>query len=271
MSQIISCRFYSYPMPPDPDLLTEIFLPVSEQFGWIFHREEFNCEIVTDHPEVFLSTDRSFIVKAEFVKNQKQDVKLIPLKWTVEYGGEQVIRINMLARELKLSPFKHWFGNRPPGDQFGTAFLLVAVLALVIGFGAYVVLAYPNPDFFWEWVARNITLIGAICLPLIIIVGGIMLIKYYKGHFARILAYCLMLFMWPLVCVVWLVWIAPPMTTEPYTKYLEEVRSNAGVGAAVFVSMTPWLVVILKALGLNLFASGAKQGSELVKPFEKKA
>jgi hypothetical protein len=248
MSQIINCRFDIYRMPPNAGFLTETFVPISEQFGWDFFRRHFDCEIVTDHPEVFLNTDRTFIIKAELV-NRNQDVKLIPLKWTVEYGGEQVIRINMLARELKLSPFKRWFENIPPGNQMGIAWSVVGVLALAIGFGAYAVLAFPNPEFFWDWVARNITLIGAICLPLSIIAGGILLIKYYKGLFARLVAYNLILLMAPLVCIVWLAWIAPPMSTEPYTKYLENVRSNAGVGAAVFVSLTPWLFVILKALG----------------------
>ena len=269
MSQIINCRFDSYPWPPNANLIVETFLPVSEQFGWSWYRQECNFEIVTEHPEVFLSTDRSFSVQGELV-NQAQDVKLIPLKWTVEYGDDHATQIKMLARELKLSPFDRWFGTISDAAKIGIGVVLVELTAAIIGLGAYAVFAYPNPDFFWAWVARNTTVIGAIGLPVMIIVGGMQLGKRYEGNFAPVLAFCLTVFLWPAVCAAWVMYIAPPMTTEPYTKYLEDLRSNAGVGAAVFVSLSPWLVVILKALGLDLFASGAKQGSELFKSFEKK-
>ncbi len=269
MSQIINCRFDSYQLPNNAGWFRQRCLAVCEQFGLSCFRQECSFEIVTEHPEVFLSTERSFTIQGALV-NQAQEVKLIPLKWAVEYGDNQATRINMIAGELKFSPFDRWFGTISHSSRVVIGIVLVELCALMIGFGAYAVLAYPDPDFFWAWVARNTTVIGAVGLPAIIIVGGIQLGKRYEGNFAPVLAFCLTIFLWPVVCAAWVLFIAPPMTTQSYTKYLEDLRANAGVGAAVFVSLSPWVVLVMKALGLDLFASGAKQGSELFKSFEKK-
>jgi len=271
MSQIINCRFDSYQLPPNAGWIARGLLPVCEQFGLSCFRHECRFEIVTEHPEVFLSTDRTFTVQGSLVKKEK-NVALIPLKWTVEYGDAHATQIIMLARELKRSPLDRGFRALPETIQVLIGFFLVASVASAIGFGAYVILAYPNPDFFWAWVARNTTEIGAVGLPAIIFVGGVKLSMPDKTRgLAQVLAFNLTIFLMPAVFVAWVLWIAPPMTAEPYTKYLEDLRSNAGVGAAVFVSLSPWLVVVLKALGLDLFASGAKQGSDLVKSLEKKS
>ena len=61
------------------------------------------------------------------------------------------------------------------------------------------------------------------------------------------------------------------MTTESYTEYLSGLRSNAAIVATLFVSLSPWLVIILKALGLDLLASGAKMGSEQIKSWNVKS
>jgi hypothetical protein len=156
----------------------------------------------------------------------------------------------------------------------GNAFGLRSHCALRRGEGRRPPMAHRRAErsgIFWSWVAQNIRPIVGWGIPVFIISAGIALSNRYKEKiFARHLAFATTIVLWPTVLIAWLFWLAPPMTGT-YVEYLNALKSNAGVGAAIFVAVTPWLVVILKALGLDPLASGAKEGSELVKSFETKS
>jgi hypothetical protein len=234
-------------------------------------REQKVCQITTDHPEVFLNKEQSFTIRGSTLESG-EDVELIPLKWAVGYDDARSVQIQILAKELGRSPFDHWFAALPDVAQVGIAIFVVEIVALIIGLGIYVILAYPDPDWFWGWVARNIRMTVGWGLPVLIIIAGTWLQNQYEGEvFLQRLAFALTIFLWPFVALAWLLWTAPPMTTESYAEYLAGLRSNAAAVATLFVGLSPWLVIILKALGLELLASGTRKGAEKIKSWNIRA
>jgi hypothetical protein len=271
MSQIINCRFKRYALPSGACWLKRRLLPFCKQLGLPYLREEKVCQITTDYPEVFLNREQSFTIRGSTL-GTGDDVELIPLKWTIGYDDAHRVQIQIRARELGRSPFDCWFAALPDVAQVGIAIIVVEIVALIFGLGSYVILAYPDPDWFWGWVARNIRATVGLGLPVLIIVAGTWLQNQYEGEvFLQRLAFAVTIFLWPFVALAWFLWAAAPMTTESYAEYLGGLRSNAAVVATLFVGLSPWLVIILKALGLELLASGTKKGSEQIKSWNIKS
>jgi len=267
MTQLIDCRFARYALPVTAGWWKRFWFPVCEQLKLPCFRGEMAFSITTDSPEMFLDAGRPFTVHGPLLGGNEgnDDVEILPLKWTVGYRDAGNVRIQMVAKELRSSPLNRWFARWSDTAQVTAAFLIVEAIALVIGFGIYVVLAYPEPAWFWGGVARNIRTTVGIGLPVLILAAGVWLQNQYEGEvFRQRLAFALTAFSWPLAALAWLLWGAPPMTTESYTEYLAALRSNAAAVSTIFVSLSPWLVIILKALGLDLLASGAKRGSEQI-------
>jgi hypothetical protein len=271
MSQIINCRFKRYVLLSDAGWLKRKLLPFCKQLGLPYMQVEEICHFTTDCPEVFLNGEQSFTIRGSKL-GAGDDVELIPLKWSVGYDDACRVKIQILAKELGRSPFDCWFADLPDTVQVGIAVLVVEIIAFLIGLGIYVIFAYPDPAWFWNWVARNIRTAVGWGLPVLIIIAGIWLQNQYEGKvFLQRLAFALTILLWPFVALAWLLWAAPPMTTESYAEYLSGLRSNAAVVATLFVGLSPWLIIILKALGLELLASGTKKGSEQIKSWNVKA
>jgi hypothetical protein len=253
----INCSFPIYVLPKDANWLVKCFKSVSEQFGFSLLKQEQKFTISTEHPDLFLRPRVAVDVEGPAL-GRTQPAKFVVTKWTLRVS-DNATEIDLMLRELKPSPFDAWFASRSDGTRTAIAWTAAGALLGIFIFGAYALWNYPSPTAFWAWVGRNIRDIVALGLLLLFWLPYFWAAgRLENAPFAKdvLLYFCLVASM--IAFVGWGFSVEPLPTsasTEDSIKYLDHLKSNARTLVPILASLSPWLLIIVKWLGLDVIAS----------------
>lgn len=257
MSQTINCRYSSYDPSADLTILGRILLPFCEQFNLHWYRQEFTFHINTDDPQIFL--DKRCVFARPTIDQKYGDArKFQTTSWRISTGPTGVT-IDLELRELKPMPLLRLLNGLSPDVQAMVAAVTVELAFVALAAVVYAVASFPDPAWAWDWVADHLRLGSAVVLTSIVIIGS----SRFDGSgflgtfFIMMTAFTL--------AIIWFACLLIPIRdpAEPYTVYLNTIRGQ--LSAPLIVIISPWLVILLKAIGFDFFTSIA---STLTKQLE---
>lgn len=252
----INCTFPIYVLPQDANWAVTLLKFVSEQFGFSVLREEKEFTINADHPDLFLYPRVVVDVEGQAL-GRTEPAKFLVTTWALRVNNDGT-EIELKLRELRPSPLDAWFARLPVGTQKVIVWTIAAASLCVFTFSGLALAHYPEPLAFWAWVGRNIRDIVAL---------GLLLLAWLPYFWAadrlenaplvkRIL-FVLCLVVSIAAVVGWGVSVEalePSASSEASIEYLNNLKCRAATLIPMIVSLIPWLLIIVKRLGLDVLA-----------------
>ncbi len=258
-TQIAICKFHEYALPTTPDWLDRRLMPVSETIGTSGYRLDKSFTLNLEHPELFLIPRLRFFVAGSMVQREKP-VEFEVVRWTFRYESWNQSTIDLVVREVKLTPFERWFSSLPAGRQYFLAGAAVVLSLAIVGSGVYAIMHFPNPDWFWAWFGHHVrSIVGWGLFSLLLISDMWAAIRFSKSPFRQNVLLFVLSFSALVVPFVWLSVSSPPqpLSGSPveYIQYVDYLRSRLSTLVLLLAGIIPWLALVLKWLGLDLLAS----------------
>lgn len=268
----IKINYSEYVLPEKPTVFYKIGKFSSELFGAKYYREDKSFLIKVENPELFLSNNKSFTVKNEFIgeetatgdvnkKAPETDETTFDIqKWNYKFSSETEYEINVSAQKRKKSQFETLYASLP--DKWQIFFPLFTILILSwISFAAYALISnYPNPLFFWSAVGKYIQTTVSWSLFLLLFGVFIWFVGFYRGsiilkNFLSAITFLLAV----IVPIIWVTISAKPAEfagqPDENILYLNYLRNYFSTTSLILVGIVPWLVIFLKYFGFDLLPS----------------
>lgn len=263
MSQKLTCRYPDYEVPEQAWKIKQFWILICEQFGLPWCRNVKEFEIVTDHPQILLDKTLAF-ARPGAGQDYEAATKFQPVSWTVS-SDSTGLQIEMRVRELKTAPILRGLDSLKQDSQVIWAIIVSEAIIFSVAFTIYAIAAFPEPAAFWEWIADHVRVGLGAGFAVIVLTAGASLGRRYSGsNFAETVIIFTTTVSLGLILIFWFVLCPERAPSESYVSYLGDLR--AGVLTSLFISVTPWLALILKTLGLDVFGSTATVAAQQLKP-----
>ncbi len=265
----IKIKYSEYELPENPDIFYKIGKFGSEFFGAKLYREDKTFSIKVENPDLFLSNNKSFSVKNEFIEkveaekkagansDEAEDAVFNIKKWQYKFLNENDCEILVTAQKRKSSQLDSLYASMSDGWQVMMPFLtfmLIAALCLII-YG--LISDYPNPLVLWSAVGKHIQTIISWSLFLLLsglfiwslfIYRGSIIVKSYLAALFVLSAIIIPIF-WATISAKPAEFVGQPDENILYLNYLLNYFSTSSL---ILVGVIPWIAIFLKHLGFSL-------------------
>lgn len=259
MTQLAHCHYSEYRLPEKENWLDRLAKPLSETLGMAGYRDDKSFLLTLEHPELLLIPKARFSVVGSLIQ-RPNPVDFEIVEWSFRFTQDGECILDLEVREIKPSPIGIWFANLSDGQQYAFAGASLVVPAAIILSGVFAITNYPNPLWFWTWFGQHVRGIVGWSLFVLFVMADVWAVyKFRKSPFVQNI---LLFFFSSAIFLIPFLWLQISMfpealagTPEEYIQYLDNLKGRIATFSLLLVGIGSWLALILKWLGLDLFAS----------------
>lgn len=264
----IKINYSEYELPENPNVFNKIGKFVCEYFGFELYRNDKTFTIKVENPDLFLSNNKSFAVKNDFIekdktKNEtkanlaKDESKFQIEKWQYKFISENECEIVVATKKQKPSQIETLYTNMKGDWQMLIPFFTIITLSGLVLFTYSLITDYPNPLFFWSFIGKYIQ--ATIGWSLFILLFGLYIwsLTFYRGNIIlRNYLAAITVLLSLIVPIFWMSISVKPKEfigqSDENILYLNYLKNYFSTSTLILIGIIPWITIFLKYLGFSL-------------------